>query len=60
MLLLARHALEAVAIVLNHSGMLLVGGDKQFRERGVHVEQRGFERRLSVTVGRSGHSVHLF
>jgi hypothetical protein len=59
MLLLARDGLEAVAIVLNHRGMLLVGGDKQIRQRGVHVKQRGFEPRLMFAYSRSGHSVHL-
>jgi hypothetical protein len=60
MLLLARHALEALAIAVNHSRMLLVGGDKQIGQRGVHVEQRSFERRLMFADSRSGHSVHLF
>jgi hypothetical protein len=59
MLLLTRHVLEAVAVVLDHRGMLLVGGDKQIGQGGVHVKQRGFERRLMFAYSRSGHSVHL-
>ena len=56
-LLLPGHALETLVVAGDDGGVLLVGGDEQLGQRGVHVEQRGFEwRRVIVDSG----SVHRF